>query len=109
MNIIGQPDVYEKPFQKWFDNNITALLDRSFVAPKHEIGDLRINWYTVEAEFDQDGEIVTVERWNGSNWEQFGLDAHDTVQDLFDLEWKLGFCGVCGQDISVNCNGGDCE
>lgn len=104
MNIIGQPDVYENPFQNWFDKNITALLDRT-----PETGELRIKWFTVEAAAEQDGEIVTVEKWNGYEWEQFGLDAHNTVQDLFDLEWKLGFCGVCGQEISVNCNGGDCE
>ena len=109
MNIIGQPDVYEKPFQKWFDNNITAILDKPYAKKDREIGEVRIKWYTVEAEAEQDGEIVTVEKWNGLFWEQFNLDAHDTVQDLFDLEWKMGICGVCGQDISVNCNNANCE
>ena len=105
MNIIGQPDVWQTPLQDWYKKNIQPLIDS-----EHEDGELRIKWYTSQAQAEEDGEIVTVERWNGEGWEQFGLDAHDTVQDLFDLEWKLGiFCSVCGQLTQANCNNAGCD
>lgn len=105
MNIIGKPDVWSNPLQNWFDKNLAEFIDQ-----KPEIGDLRIEWFVSEAMAEEDGEIVTVERWNGEGWEQFGLDAHDTVQDLFDLEWKLGnLCDVCGQEIQANCNNAGCD
>jgi len=55
-----------------------------------EIGELRIQWYTELAQAEGCGEIVTVERWNGYGWEQHGLDAHMTVEDLDNLNRELG-------------------
>ena len=55
-----------------------------------QVGELRIQWYTELAQAEQSGEIVTVERWNGYGWEQHGLDAHMTVEDLDALNEKLG-------------------
>lgn len=105
MNIIGKPDVWSNPLQNWFDKNLAEFIDK-----KPEIGELRIHWFVTEATAEENGEIVTVERWNGEGWEQFNLDAHDTVQDLFNLEWKLGnLCDVCGQEIRANCNNARCD
>ena len=55
-----------------------------------EIGELRINFFVDEAIAEDDGEIITVEKWDGTGWLQFNLSAYDTVQDLLDLEEKLG-------------------
>lgn len=84
MNIIGKPDVWEMPIQDWWNKNLQPLIDGT-----PPVGELRIKWYTNEAHAEQCGEIVTIERWNGYGWRQFGLDAHDTVQDLLDLSWKM--------------------
>ena len=84
MNIIGQPDVYEKPMSSWFDENLAK-----FTGNQPSVGELKIEWYTTEAAAEGCGEIVTIERWNGYVWEQHGLDAHMTLQDLFDLERTL--------------------
>jgi len=105
VNIIGKPDVYGNPLQSWFDRNLAE-----FVNQKPEVGELKIEWFVSEAMAEEDGEIVTVQRWNGYEWEQFNLDAHDTVQDLFDLNWRIGEkCGICGQELTVFCNNGVCE
>lgn len=104
MNIIGKPDVYGNPLQSWFDRNLAEFINK-----KPKVGELKIEWFVSEAMAEEDGEIVTVQRWNGYEWEQFNLDSHDTVEDLFDLEFKLGLCQVCGQEISVWCNDADCE
>ena len=66
MNIIGKPDVWSNPLQNWFDKNLAEFIDQ-----KPEIGDLRIEWFVSEAMAEEDGEIVTVERWNGEGWEHF--------------------------------------
>ena len=84
MNVIGKPDVYAMPLTEWFKQNIQPLMDGT-----PDIGETRIKWYTTEAQAEQCGEIVTIEKWNGYTWKQFGLDAHDTVQDLLDLSWKM--------------------
>lgn len=84
MNIIGQPDVYGKPLQKWYDKNIKSLIDGT-----PSVGELRIKWYSAQVQADGSGELVTIEKWDGQYWQQYGLDAHSTVQDLLDLDWKL--------------------
>ena len=105
MNIIGQPDVYEKPISSWFDRNISPLLKNQ---PK--IGELRIKWYTVECQAEGMGEIVEIEQWDGDYWIQYGLDSHDTIQDLLDLSWKIpDLCEICGEQMSANCNNAGCD
>lgn len=81
VNVIQQPDIYTKPLQNWYDKAIAPLL-----GTQPQIGELRIKWYTTVAHAEQSGEIVTVERWNGDGWEQYGLDAHSTVEELLTLE-----------------------
>lgn len=83
MNVIGKPDVYAKPLQQWFNENLVPLVHTP------ELGELRIKWYTNQAQAEQDGEMVTIEKWDGYGWNQYGLDANMTVQDLLDLEWKM--------------------
>ena len=83
MNVIGKPDVYELPLTKWFNDNLTPILDRPY------LGEIRTHWYQ-EAFTDKVGELVTVERWNGQEWEQHGLDVHMTVGDLTELNERLG-------------------
>jgi len=84
MNVIGKPDVWGMPLQDWFNNNLVPLVGTP------ELGELRVKWYTIQAHAEQDGELVTVERWNGIEWEQHGLDAHMTVEDLDNLNQELG-------------------
>ena len=83
MNIIGKPDVYEMPFSKWYDKNITQLIDRT---PR--IGEMKVQWFP-SAFAEGVGEFVTVERWNGESWECDSLDVNMTVEDLIDLNNKL--------------------
>ncbi len=52
------------------------------------IGEIRVEWFPEMFE-EENGEFVTVERWNGISWEQHGLDVHNTVGDLLDLSQKL--------------------
>ena len=84
MNVIGKPDVYELPLTEWFNKNLVPLIGTP------ELNELRIKWYTAEAHAEQSGEIVTVERWEGDGWYQYGLDSHSTVQDLLELNYELG-------------------
>ena len=92
MDLKPQPTTELETFSHW-TNHFTAKLV-SDVGKKIEIlpevGELRIQWYTELAQAEQSGEIVTVERWNGYGWEQHGLDAHMTVEDLDALNEKLG-------------------
>jgi hypothetical protein len=84
MNVLGKPDVYEAPLKDWWTKNLQPLIDGT-----PEVGELKIKWYTAEAQAEQNGEIVTIEKWDGYGWRQYGLDAWHTVQDLLDLSWKL--------------------
>ena len=92
MDIKERPTTGLEVFSHW-TNHYTAKLV-SDVGKKidilPEVGELRIQWYTELAQAEQSGEIVTVERWNGDGWEQHGLDAHMTVEDLDRLNEELG-------------------
>jgi hypothetical protein len=83
MNIIGQPDVYEYPLSKWFNQNLQPITK----TPK--LGETKVRWYQ-EAFDEKCGEFVTVEVWNGDTWSQRGLDVHMTVEDLDNLNRELG-------------------
>lgn len=83
MNVIGKPDVYENPLLRWFNDNLTPLMQTP------PLGEVKVQWYH-EAFIDGIGEFVTVERWNGNYWEQHGLDVHMTVEDLLNLNEELG-------------------
>ena len=91
-DIKPQPTTDLETFSQW-TNHFTAKLV-SDVGKKidilPEVGELRIQWYTELAQAEQSGEIVTVERWDGYGWEQHGLDAHMTVEDLDRLNEELG-------------------
>ena len=84
---VAQPKPYAAPLSKWWAQNLQPLIDGTGALNVHDT--IRINWYH-EAFDEKDGEFVTVEKWNGFEWEQFGLDVNHTVGDLLDLNEKLG-------------------
>lgn len=92
LDIKPQPTTKLEQFNHW-TNHFTAKLV-SNVGKKIEItpqiGELRIQWYTELAQAEQSGEMVTVEIWDGYGWEQKGLDAHHTLEDLDRLNEELG-------------------
>lgn len=83
MNVIGKPDVYQKPLQQWFNENLVPIIQTP------ELGELDIKWHTAECQAEGGGEMIVIWRWNGEYWQSHSLDAHHTVGDLQDLEYEL--------------------
>jgi hypothetical protein len=57
------------------NNGLADLLEQPYT------GQQRIKWYTAVA---TNGELVTIEVWNGLGWQQFGLDADMTIEEVND-------------------------
>ena len=95
-DIKPQPTTGLRSFTFWLNDITSKFVTESITKKKIEVqdppqvGDLIIQWFTENAQAEQSGEIVTVERWTGDYWEQHSLDAHSTLRDLDRLNEELG-------------------
>ncbi len=96
-DIKPQPTTGLESFTFWLNDITSKFVADSMVKKKIEVkdpppqvGDLMIQWFTENAQAEQSGEIVTIERWTGDFWEQHNLDAHSTLRDLDRLNEELG-------------------
>lgn len=112
-DIKPQPENNLDLFNKWMNEttaDFTQMVGKKIpVKQAPEIGEMRVQWHQ-GAFAEEIGEFVTVEMWNGEGWEQHGLDVHQTVEDLFNLSWKINnFCTICGaEEMTARCNNADC-
>ncbi len=95
-DIKPQPTTGLGSFTFWLNDITSKFVTESITKKKIEVqdppqvGDLIIQWFTENAQAEQSGEIVTIERWTGDYWEQHNLDAHSTLRDLDRLNEELG-------------------
>ena len=96
MDLKPQPTTGLESFTYWLNDMTSKFVTESITKKKIEVqdppqvGDLIIQWFTENAQAEQSGEIVTIERWTGDYWEQHNLDAHSTLRDLDRLNEELG-------------------